>query len=173
MEQLAGIAKKIGGPDVTQTVIDTTGSDSLLINATNTIAGAGSIELPRAGEFDYSDIQSYVQNIFLGDSMQKENASIQVENGSGVTGQAAQVADSLEAASLNVSTPVNAPADYADTVIYDYTGGKDPYTIKYLESKFGVQATLATAPVPATAGGYVPDIRIILGSSYQSTKTAN
>jgi LCP family protein required for cell wall assembly len=172
MEQLASIAKGINPATVTQKVIDETGSNSLLVDATNTIPGAGSIELPRAGEFNYSVIQSFVQNIFTSGSMSQENASVSVENGSGVSGLAASVSTSLSAMGITVEVPTNAPSLYPQTVLYDYTDGKKPYTISYLESRFGVKATVTVPPSPATTGAVAPDIRIILGQNYQSTQSS-
>jgi LCP family protein required for cell wall assembly len=175
MEQLAMFAKGIDPTKVTQKVIDETGSDSLLVDATNKIAGAGSIELPRAGEFDYSDIQYFEKNIFTSGNMTNEKAVVQVQNGSGVTGLAATVTTSLLGSGLDVITPSNAPGVYPETVIYDYTDGKKPYTISYLESRFGVQATQEPAPTATTVGGAAtatPDIRIILGSNYESSQTS-
>jgi LCP family protein required for cell wall assembly len=165
MEQLAMIAKGVNPSKSIQKVIDETGPDSLLVDATNKIPGAGSIELPRAGEFDYSDIQYFVKNIFNSGNIASEDATVQVQNGSGITGLAASVSTSLTGAGLNVITPTNAASLYPDTVIYDYTDG----------SRFGVQATQEPAPTATTVGGEAtatPDIRIILGSNYESSQTA-
>jgi hypothetical protein len=88
-----------------------------------------------------------------------------------VAGVAGKVVTSLKAAHYNVGDPLNAANHYTQTVIYDYTGGKKPYTINYLERRFGVKAQRATAPSPQTdANGNTtpaPEIRIILGSDYQ------
>ncbi|HUD11085.1 MAG TPA: LCP family protein [Candidatus Saccharimonadia bacterium] len=175
MEQLASFAKGIDPTKVDQKVIDETGPDSLLVDATNKIPGAGSIELPRAGEFDYSDIQSFVRNIFVSGQLTSENALIQIQNGSGVTGLAAGVTASLLGDNLNVTSPSNASGLYPDTVIYDYTDGKKPYTINYLESRFGVKASVESAPATTAVDGtatVAPDIRIILGSNYPASQNS-
>jgi LCP family protein required for cell wall assembly len=174
--KMASIVKDIDPGKVTNKVLDTTGPDSLLVDATNKIPGAGSIELPRKGNFDYGDIQDFVKNIFVDQYITDENARIEVQNGSGLSGVASSVVKSLKSAHYNVGDPVNADSHYAKTVIYDYTGGKKPYTINYLEHRFGVKATKAPAPSPTTdANGNTvapPEIRIILGSDYNSTSTS-
>jgi hypothetical protein len=175
IQKLASIAKDIDTSKITTKVLDTTGPDSLLIDGSGQIDGAGSIELPRAGNFDYSDIQDFVKNIFVDHYITSENARIEVQNGSGIAGGAATVVKSLKAAHYNVGDPLNAPNSYTQTVIYDYTGGKKPYTVNYLERRFGVKAQRATAPAPATdANGQTvspPEIRIILGSDYKPGPT--
>jgi LCP family protein required for cell wall assembly len=177
IQKLAKIAKDVDTSKVITKVLDTSGPDSLLVDGSGQIAGAGSIELPRAGNFDYSDIQDFVKNIFVDSYIVDENARIEVQNGSGFSGVAAAVVKSLKAAHYNVSDPLNAPSTYSQTVIYDYTGGKKPYTINYLERRFGVKAQRAPAPSPsAGANGQTvaaPEIRIILGSNYKATPAPN
>ena len=171
--KMATIVKDIDPGKVTNKVLDTVGSDSLLVDGTGKIAGAGSIELPRRGNFDYTDIQDFVKNIFVDHYITDENAAVEVQNGSGIPGIAGQVVKSLKAAHYNVGDPLNSSEHYSKTVIYDYTGGKKPYTINYLERRFGVKAQKASSPSPAMdASGKalpVPQIRIILGSDYDST----
>ena len=93
-----------------------------------------------------------------------------------MAGVATQVVKSLQAAHYNVGDPLNAPSHYKKTLIYDYTGGKKPYTINYLEQRFKVKAQKMTAPTPTVdANGVVtpaPQIRIILGSDYKSSSTS-
>jgi hypothetical protein len=176
MTKMATLVKDIDASKVTQKVLDTEGPDSLLIDGSGRIAGAGSIELPRKGNFDYTDIQDFVKNIFVDHYIVEENARIEVQNGSGKAGVAAQVVRSLKAAHYNVADPTNAPQIVTKTVIYDYTGGKKPYSINYLERRFGVKATRASAtPTPSVdaSGKTTPSaqIRIILGSDYQPGPT--
>jgi len=177
MMRLASIVKDMDTSKITQKVLDTGQPDSLLIDGSGTIAGAGSIELPKAGTFNYSDVQDFVKNIFVDHYITNENAKLEVENGSDVTGLAAQVVNSLQLAHYNVGAAVNATAPVAQTVIYDYTHGTKPYTINYLQQRFNVKAQVVSAPSPEVdASGNalpVPDIRIILGSNYQpNTNTA-
>jgi polyisoprenyl-teichoic acid--peptidoglycan teichoic acid transferase len=176
IKKLASVAKDINTSKITNKVLDTTGDASLLIDGTGMIPGAGSIELPRAGNFDYSDIQDFVKNIFIDHYITDEKASIEVQNGSGVPGLAGTVVKSLLAAHYNVGDPQNATDHYTQTVIYDYTGGKKPYTINYLERRFGVKANRVAAPLPSTdaTGKQIPapEIRIILGSDYKSATSA-
>jgi LCP family protein required for cell wall assembly len=176
MQKMATIAKDIDTSKLTNKVLDTAGNDSLLVDGSGRIEGAGSIELPRRGNYDYTDIQDFVKNIFVDHYITDENARIEVQNGSGLSGVAAQVAKSLKAAHYNVADPTNAAQLLSKTVIYDYTGGKKPYTINYLQRRFGVTAVRATAPTPSadpTTGTTTPapQIRIILGSDYKPGPT--
>lgn len=174
--KLASIAKDIDMSKVTQEVLDTDRPESLLAGGINIIPAAGYIEVPKLGNFDYSDIQDFVKNVFVDHYITGENAVLEVQNGSGTAGIAATIVKSLKSAHYNVLDPTNADGHYTKTVIYDYTGGKKPYTINYLEQRFGVKAQKATAPSPTATGTpspttATPEIRIILGSDYKTAQS--
>jgi LCP family protein required for cell wall assembly len=175
ISKLASMAKDIDPAKTPTKVLDTDSKDSLLVGGTNIIDGAGYIEVPKIGNFNYLDIQDMVKNIFTDHYLVDENALVEVQNGSGIPGLAGNVVRSLQAAHYNVGDPVNAPQTYAATVIYDYTGGKKPYTINYLEQRFKVKAQRATAPTPTVGADGVavpaPQVRIILGSNYKAITT--
>ncbi len=171
--KMASIVKDLDASKMAQKVLTTDGADALLVGGINIIPAAGYIEVPKAGNFDYSDIQDFVKNIFVDHYITDENARVEVQNGSGVSGLGGTVVKSLKAAHYNVSDPLNASDHYTKTVIYDYTGGKKPYSINYLERRFGVKAQRAPSPSPQvdSAGKAVPapEIRIILGSDYKTS----
>lgn len=176
LKKMAALAKDIDPAKTPQKVLDTESKDAFLVGGTNIIDGAGYIEVPKAGTFNYSEIQDFVKNIFADNYLIQENAKLEVQNGSGINGLATNVVKSLQSAHYNVGDPTNAADRYTKTVIYDYTGGKKPYTINYLERRFNVKAQRAAAPTPTvdSATGKtsaVPEIRIILGSDYKSTST--
>ena len=179
LAQLA--ATKIDTSKIVSKVLDDA-PDNYLVGGTNIIPAAGYIYVPKAGNFDYSDIQDFVKNIFVDHYITAENAAIEVDNGSGVTGLAGKVVSSLTEAHYNVLPAANAASTYDKTVIYDYTNGKKPYTIKYLENRFGVSAIKATpspTPIAAVTTGTVataspataPEIRIILGRDYATSSS--
>lgn len=175
--KLAGLMKDIDLAKAPQKVLETDSKDALLVGGTNLIDGAGYIELPKAGNFNYIDIQDMVKGIFADHYLITENATVEVQNGSGIVGMAAGVVKSLQSAHYNVVAPSNASDNVATTVLYDYTGGKKPYTINYLEQRFKVKAQKMTPPTPAVdANGQAvaaPQIRIILGSDYKQANTSH
>src|ERR1700683_1684773 len=75
LERLAVLAKEVDPTRVTQNVISAHPPNALL-NVGYLIPGAGSIELPKAGEFNYSAIQDFVQNIFVDHYLTHEHAMI-------------------------------------------------------------------------------------------------
>jgi polyisoprenyl-teichoic acid--peptidoglycan teichoic acid transferase len=176
MTKMASIAKDIDTTKISQNVLDTTTNGGLLVGGINIIPAAGYIEVPKAGNFDYSDIQDFVKNIFADHYVIDENARVEVQNGSGTPGLAGSVVKSLQSAHYNVGDATNAADPYTNTVIYDYTGGKKPYTINYLQQRFGVKAQQVAAPTPVVGAdgtsAPVPEIRIILGSDYKTPSTS-
>jgi LCP family protein required for cell wall assembly len=176
LTKLASLAKDIDPAKTPSKVLDTDSKGALLLGGTNLIDGAGYIELPKLGNFNYSDIHDLVKNIFTDHYLVDENALLEVQNGSSIPGLAASLVSSLQAAHYNVGDPANAAEHYTTTVLYDYTGGKKPYTINYLEQRLNVKAQKMTPPTPVVnASGQpvaVPQIRIILGSDYKQANTS-
>ncbi len=170
MTKLAEIIKDVDSSKVLSKVLDTDSADSLLIGGTNIISGAGYIEVPKLGTYDYSDIHDFVKNLFPDPYIKSENALVQVQNGSGREGLAGTVVKSLKAAGYNVGDPLNAPTSVSQTVLYDYSDGKKSVTLRYLETRFGVVARRVN-PTPVPTGQSQPDIVIVLGRNYGSTPT--
>lgn len=175
--KLASLAKDIDTTKMPQKVLDTDSKDALLVGGVNIIDGAGYIEVPKIGNFNYTDIQDLVKNIFVDHYITDENALIEVQNGSGIPGAAGALVKSLQAAHYNVGDPVNAEDHYTSTIIYDYTGGKKPYTVNYLEKRFNVKVQKGTAPTPTVdangAAVPAPQIRIIIGSDYKTSSSSS
>jgi hypothetical protein len=171
INKLAQIAAGIDASKIVNKVLNTD-DDNYLVFGPESL-GAGSIETPKAGLFNYTDIQDFVKNIFVDHYITDENAVVEVQNGTGVSGAAATAVNSLKMAHYNVLPATNAAATVPKTVIYDYTNGKKPYTVKYLEIRFGVTAQKATLPSasPTASAGQTPQIRIILGSDYAAASS--
>jgi len=131
-----------------------------------------SIDKPRAGLYEYSAIQEYIQQVLnppapttpsaaAGTSSVPENAAITVLNGTATEGLAGRKAATLKAAGYNVVSTGNAPAT-ARTVVVDYSGGADPNTKSYLEKTFGTTA-VTTSPYASVTQGSANFV-VILGS---------
>lgn len=172
MKKLGLIAKDIDPTKIVQKVLSTS-PDGLLVESGPFVPiGQGYISVPAAGTFNYSEIRDAVKGIFADNYLKLEAAKLEVQNGSGTAGIAGTVVRSLLAAHYTVGVPLNAPELYSKTVILDYTNGKKPYTINYLEQRFGVKAQKITAPV-TTDGSLPPEIRIIIGNDYKLPSTAS
>lgn len=123
-----------------------------------------SVVQPRAGLFDYTDIQSYIRNTLRDPFLKSENANIIILNGTNTPGLATLKSTELKSYGYNVTLVADAPTKgYTKTVLVDLTKGVKKYTLNYLEKRIGVKATTSlpdTSIVPGTA-----DFVIILGSS--------
>jgi hypothetical protein len=91
-----------------------------------------------------------------------------VENGTAQINKAQLVSELLKSYNYNVISAVPADATtYKKTQIIDSSKGSKPYTIQYLEKRFGVKATPAVQDSaeqkPAAA-----DVRIIVGTDYKT-----
>ncbi len=91
-----------------------------------------------------------------------EKASITVLNGTRQEGIATSTGDRLTAQGLNVISVGNADRfDYANTIIYNYTGKTS--TARYIAALLGVPETAITA-AQSPSGLY--DIEVVLGADY-------
>ncbi|MBW3537954.1 LCP family protein [Candidatus Parcubacteria bacterium] len=159
IKKLAEIAKEIDKNKVVTKVLDTS-PDGLL--EFGDIPGAGSIVVPKAGVGDFSEIKRAVQAIFVDNYLKEEAASIEVHNGTTRDGLATKVGKVLQGYNYNVVRMVTADRqNYAGTVIYDYTGGQKPYTVKYLETRFGAKAQ------KFPGSGNQADIKVVVGADYR------
>jgi len=120
-----------------------------LVTAPNTLVKTAnmngtSIDEPKAGLFNYGDIQTFVRSNLKDGYLIKENAQVSVLNGTSTAGIATTKANELKSYGYNVTKVDNAPTStYDKTVIVDLTNGVDKYTRHYLESRFGVKAVTA------------------------------
>ena len=164
IERLTQVARETDPSKITSKVldIDTTG----LVK--NSQVGAASVVVPVAGIGNYSAIQAFVRSIFVDGYIKQEAATIQVENGTAQINKAQLVSELLKSYNYNVISAVPADAtSYKKTQIIDSSKGSKPYTIQYLEKRFGVKATPA-AQDSAEQKPAVADVRIIVGTDYKT-----
>lgn len=173
IQKLAVMLKDINTAKINQKVLSTD-PGGLLTESSG--PSTGYIEYPSAGMFNYSDIQDLAHNLFVDHYITDENALVQIQNGSGISGLAGRAQVSLKAAHYNVLDPINAAQYYAHTTLIDYTGGKKPYTVNFLEHRFGVTVKRQSPPpttTPAAGAAQTPDIVVILGADYHEPGTTS
>lgn len=157
--RLYGIVKKI--PDNNTVSVGLADAPNNYVT-TGTLAGQ-SVALPTAGLFNYGAIQAYIRTQLKDPYLIKENATIEVLNGTPVEGFAAKKANDLKAYGYNVTQVANAAnSNYIQTTLIDMTHGKKKHTQKALEQRLGLTATTEAPDNSIKANG--ADFVIILGS---------
>jgi len=157
----------------------------------DSISAAGAyILLPNAG--DFSKMIDFIENIFdtLAPS-QLDNpdlktsvpASVEIKNGTNISGLAATVSDKLKAANFNVSAISNSSKrDFTQAVIYDLTYGDKPDALNVLKAKVG--ATVSTdlptwllsdikTDIKNNPSEIRPDFILILGQNNNQTSSSS
>ncbi len=175
INKLVEIGQKIDPAKIINNVLDNKPGGLV----TNANFGGASVVIPVAGNGNFTAIQEFVRSIFVDGYIKQEAAAIEVDNGTTKYAVATQVSALLKSYKYNViKTSVADSTNYQQTMIYDYTGGKKPYTLKYLENRFGVKAKTAeatTSPTPSGANTKTTsqsiDIKIIIGADYKPTPT--
>ena len=177
IKKLAEISQKIDPAKIINNVLDN--GDGGLVRTAN--FGGASVVIPALGHGNFSAIQEFVRSIFIDGYIKQENAAIEVQNGTTKSYLANQVSALLKSYRYNViKTSTAESVNYQATMIYDYSGGAKPQTLKYLENRFGVKAKTAT-PAPTVTPSQrsntakpvaaTPDIKIIIGADYKPTPT--
>jgi LytR cell envelope-related transcriptional attenuator len=114
-------------------------------------------------------LRTYISDLFVSPKALTEKAPIQVDNASrSLWDLGDRVSRTLQPLGLQVS-PTQRIQPTNQTVIYDYSGGKYPRTVQWLESYFGASvqpvSSGTTPPTPnPPAGGLV----VVLGHDYAS-----
>ncbi len=158
MQRVLELSKKITNDNILDIVF------SILPNGFLKPDPSSSDLLPTAGSFD--DIQKFVKEVFNIGGLWSENSTVIIENGTSTVG----IANKFEAKLINAGVPIQIIAvqnaktkNFTTSQIIDYTSGKKPKTIKYLEDILGIKAT-----TPAEGQKHIgsQDITIILGTDY-------
>lgn len=115
--------------------------DNLLKSATSTLDGAF-ILVPKNN--DYELLHSFFKNIFETEKTEKEQAIIQILNGTTQNGLASNKSQLLINSGLNVIRIGNAPTQDAETtIIYDLSGNEKPETLKKIqETILGIRSSV-------------------------------
>ncbi len=159
IQQLIVMIKDIDSAQIITKVLDTA-PDSPLTALTDQ---RGYIIVPRNGDYKYAALQDIAHSIFTNPFLTKENSAITVMNASGKTGLGASVSAILQSNGYKVAKVANNPTKENFTQLIDYTG-KNPFTVSFLEKRFGVKAQKQTPPVGETA-----DLVLVLGADYATS----
>ncbi len=159
LKRMIDIGKKIDTNAISNRVLDTD-SNGLVKNSD---IGGASVVIPVAGLGKYQGIQSFVKSVFVDGYIKQEAAKVDVRAGTPKTGLAYNLSTLLKSLGYNViKTAAADKSDYDQTVIYDFSGGKKPYTLRYLENRLGV-----TAQQPPQGVSPTGDIQVIVGGNYK------
>jgi len=162
-DRLYTILKNVDEANVSSISLDDTPAAYV---TTGTIDGQ-SVVLPKAGLFQYNDIQSYVRGQLKDPYIIKENATVLVLNGTAVPGLATTTAAQLKEYGYNVIGAANTPSpDWTQTTLVDLSGGQDKYTKNYLEERFAVSAINHLSDTRINTNG--ADFVIIIGNDEAS-----
>jgi len=165
-QRLYGIVKGVGDSKVGSISL---ASDTDSKVTTGNINGQ-SVVLPKAGLFNYADIQQYVRSQLKDPYIMKEKAKIAVLNGTLVPGLATTKAEELKTYGYNVTFTGNTPSGgWTQTTLVDMTH-KNKYTKNYLEKRFNQKAASSLADSTIATNG--ADFVIIIGSNETSTTPA-
>jgi LCP family protein required for cell wall assembly len=162
--RIKDIGAQIPSSSITSIDLVTPPHDLLTTGAIN---GLSTVQ-PKAGLYDYADIQNYVRNALKDSFIANENANITILNGTNTPGLATTKAKELRSYGYNVGTLGDAPTQtYQKTVLVAFRDGAKKYTQHYLETRFNIKAVTSLPDKTIQPGS--ADFVIILGSDAASS----
>ena len=122
-----------------------------------------SIVKPVAGIDDFSEIQDYIAEQFSGTVTSSENATVEVLNGTDLSGVASKKERELEELGISVTSIGDAPtsSSYGAIKWFDMTGGSKPQTAKKIQDALAEPSSGSTLPSGVQSDA---DFVIIVGS---------
>ncbi len=154
LSRLASLGNDLQSEDVITKVLDNSPDGPL-----KSVNDGGYYLVPKAG--DFSEVQRIAYELFSDPYLRREQAKIEILNGTGNAGQALELQQDLEALGYTIVS-IDKTDPTATTKLYDYSGDKAPFTAKFLGDR--LQTQVAKSARPADAAGI--DIRVILGENY-------
>jgi hypothetical protein len=163
--RLYSILRKVGNNSITSVGL----ADGATKYVTTGNMNGQSVVLPKAGLFNYSEIQQYLRSQLKDPYIVRENAKILVLNGTPTPGLAGSKANELKSFGYNVIGIGNTPnTGWTQTTLIDLTH-KNKYTKHYLEEHFNQTAANNLADSSIATNG--ADFVIIVGSDEAAPTT--
>jgi len=160
IEKLVTLIKDVDQSSIVMKVLDNSADGPL----TSTNMSGGYYLVPKAGTSNFKQIQRIAHEIFSDPYLSKEKARLEILNATGESGAAKEVQDTLTSYGYNVVKIDKDPKVYSKTIINDYSGGKNPYTLEYLKKRFN--ADVKSQP----SGTEGVDLSLVLGKDYLNNK---
>lgn len=160
--RLNDISKKIDKNNIINVVFSTKDNGFLKEDP----AGSSDL-LPASGNF--SDIQAFVRDVFKYGPIWAEEPTVAIENGTTTAGLASKLSDKIDKDGypITVVSVGNAlTRDYDKTVLIDYSKGKKPKTLEYLQNLLNVKAQ---SPDTTDSNDANVDFRIVTGADRVSS----
>ena len=160
MERFMQLMKDVNTQEIAHRVLDNSAEGLLKENNMN----GAYVLLPKAGTYNYSEIQALAHSIFTEPYILKEKARIEIQYPPKKSAQAKQVESRLKEFGYNIIANVVAPpGEYTETMIIDYSKGGKPYTVELLKNRFKDAKMLSDN----NASRSDVDIVIVIGDNYK------
>lgn len=176
VSEIARLAKLGGDIDIkkiTKKVLDNSPASPLQDDMIETEGGLKAYVL-KTKTGDFSEVKSIAANLFIEEEVKEaakeaaapvleENAAIEIQNGTKISGLAYAASLDLKKADLNIIKVGNAlRQNYEKTVIYDLTPDKYQNTVNLLKDKLGADVSYSL-PVWMDRASTTADILVVLG----------
>ncbi len=152
---LVSIAKKLDTSKTASRVLDNSADGPLI-----TSNAGGYYLVTRTG--DWSEIRQIAHEIFKDPYIFRENAQIEILNGSGVDGRAGALRSELTNLGYNISN-IDNTEEISETVIYDYSNKGAQFTVDFLKNRLGARVVSSNRPEGVSED---VTIQIIIGKNY-------
>ena len=136
LPQIINLFKNLNSDKIERYILDD--SPGGLLKSITTEDGAD-VLAPRSG--DLAELQEFAQNIFLVNTIAKNNVRVIIANGTTIEGLATYSGSSLESWGFNVVRLVNSPRqDFEKTVIYSLVENNNQEALRILKNRMSANA---------------------------------
>ena len=136
LPQIINLFKNLNFDKIERYILDD--SPGGLLKSITTEDGAD-VLAPRSG--DLAELQEFAQNIFLVNTIAKNNVRVIIANGTTIEGLATYSGSSLESWGFNVVRLVNSPRqDFEKTVIYSLVENNNQEALRILKNRMSANA---------------------------------
>ena len=156
IQHMFEIVKSIDQNQIVTKVLDNSPDGPL-----KSISDGGYYLIPKTGNF--KEVQRIAHELFTDPNLTKEQAKIEILNGTGEAGKAKELQLDLAALGYTIVSIDTTPTT-DKTTLSDYTAGKVPFTARFLTDRLHAALITATRHAGTTA-----DLRLVLGTDYQPT----
>lgn len=169
----AQLVRKVNMANIKSYGLNYSGSNALL--TTYTAPDGEDALVPRAGIYNYSQIQQFYKQITSSNPIVQESPTVTLLNASNVTGLAAREKQVLENKGFDVVDIANASTEYPTTMIVDNTNGKKPAADSALKSAISgtVVNTSSGSAEAGEAANYSSDYVVIMGKDWDASATSS
>lgn len=164
IDQLVVMAKNFSNPTIRNQVLGST-ENGLVVSGRSSVGA--SIQVPRVGMNDFSEIQAFARAYFASPIIMTEKPTVLIQNSGAAKTAVTSMQKQLEWAGYTVKISDTDSTTEQTTALYDYTNKKKPHSVRYLKDRYDLKPVEKSTDETITT-----DFVLILGQDFTKATLA-